>query len=195
MLDLLMFEMPGMGMRNIDRVESSSQRWIDIRAGRIAHHPAVLLVNAQLAHDLMVDGNIFFWHDDHLPEEPLDSRPFDLELLFFDVSFCKQDKVVARSQVVDSLLDSIKELQGMGTNLFSEAANLLDILVLKVPFCKATIGFDQAPGKIGRSIAHEALYIVQDSAHLRRDFLRRVYLPREKDVQATVRDAVAGGAN
>src|SRR5271157_2546698 len=53
----------------------------------------------------------------------------------------------------------------MRANLFSELANLLDILILKVPFCKTTIGFDQAPGKIGRSIAHQTLYIIQNSAH------------------------------
>src|SRR5260370_41682940 len=54
----------------------------------------------------------------------------------------------------------------MRANWFSELANLLDILISKVSFCKPTIGFDQAPGKIGRSIAHETFHIIQNSAHL-----------------------------
>src|SRR5260370_26794268 len=54
----------------------------------------------------------------------------------------------------------------MRANLFSEVANLLDIPILKVPFCKTAISFDQAPGKICRSITHETLYIIQNSAHL-----------------------------
>src|SRR5713226_4873191 len=56
----------------------------------------------------------------------------------------------------------------MSANLFSESANLLDILILKVSFCKPTIGFDQAPGKIDRPIAHETFHIIQNGAHLLR---------------------------
>jgi hypothetical protein len=48
--------MPGMGVRNIDCLESRGQRGIDIRAGRIADHPGVLRVNPQLARDPLVGG-------------------------------------------------------------------------------------------------------------------------------------------
>src|SRR6266536_4553935 len=54
----------------------------------------------------------------------------------------------------------------MRANLFSELAHLLDIRILKVFLRKATIGFDQTPGKIGRSIAHEPFYIIQNSSYL-----------------------------
>src|SRR5712692_9139652 len=162
-----------MGMRNIDRIESSSQRRIDIRAGRIAHHPGMLRVNPQLAHDTMVGGNIFFWHDDHLPEEPLNPRPFDLELLFFDLALREQEKVVSRRQVGQRLSDSLKELQGLSANAFTELAHLLDILLLQVLFRKTTIGFDQALCEIGRSIAHQTFYLIEHRPYL---------LPRESRV-------------
>src|SRR6266516_1620942 len=54
----------------------------------------------------------------------------------------------------------------MRANLLSELANLLNILILEFSFCKTTVGFDQTPGKIDRSIAHETFYIIQHSAHL-----------------------------
>src|SRR5712691_11915985 len=54
----------------------------------------------------------------------------------------------------------------MRANMFSEPANLPDIAILKISFCKTTIGFDQAPGKIGRSRAHETLYVIQNRAYL-----------------------------
>src|SRR5713226_9789861 len=54
----------------------------------------------------------------------------------------------------------------MRANVFAELANLLDILIPKVSFCKTTIGFDQAPGKIGRPVAHETFHIIQNRTHL-----------------------------
>src|SRR5258708_6489789 len=54
----------------------------------------------------------------------------------------------------------------MGTNLLAELANLLDILILKVFFCQATIGFDQTPGKIRRTIAHELFNLIKHRSHL-----------------------------
>jgi len=97
-----------MRVRNIDRIESRSQRRIDIRAGRIAHHPRLLRCNLQITHDMMIDRDVFFWHNDHLPEVPRDPRPLDLELLFFDISFRQQDKVMASRQIAERLLDSLK---------------------------------------------------------------------------------------
>src|SRR5713226_5560244 len=54
----------------------------------------------------------------------------------------------------------------MRANLFAKQAHLLDILILKIFFCETTIGFDQASGKIGRSIAHDPFYIIQNSSYL-----------------------------
>src|SRR6266852_7551883 len=54
----------------------------------------------------------------------------------------------------------------MRTNLLAELANLLDILILKVFFCQATIGFDQTPGKIRRTIAHEFFNLIKHRSHL-----------------------------
>src|SRR6266516_5124273 len=54
----------------------------------------------------------------------------------------------------------------MRVNLFSELANLLDILILRVFFCQPTIGFDQAPGEIDRAIAHQTLHVVQHRSYL-----------------------------
>src|SRR5438105_13726606 len=54
----------------------------------------------------------------------------------------------------------------MRVNLFSELANLLDILILRVFFCQATIGFDQAPGDIDRAIAHQTLHVIQHCSYL-----------------------------
>ena len=54
----------------------------------------------------------------------------------------------------------------MHANGFSEPANLLDILIPQIFFRKTTIGFDQAPGKIGRSIAHETFDLVKHRSYL-----------------------------
>src|SRR5258708_11227138 len=54
----------------------------------------------------------------------------------------------------------------MGTNLLAELANLLDILILKVFFCQATIGFYQTPGKIRRTIAHDLFNLIKHRSHL-----------------------------
>src|SRR5258708_34365912 len=54
----------------------------------------------------------------------------------------------------------------MRTNLLAELANLLDILILKVFFCQAMIGFDQTPGKIRRTIAHELFNLIKHRSHL-----------------------------
>src|SRR5437764_610367 len=66
-----------------------------------------------------------------------------------------------------------KELQGLRANLFSELADMLDILILQVFFRETTIGFDQALSEIDRSIAHQALYLIQHRPDL---------LPRESRV-------------
>src|SRR4051812_20067949 len=55
----------------------------------------------------------------------------------------------------------------MRANLFSELAYLFDISILMVFFRQTTVSFNQTPGKIGRSIAHETFYVVQDGAYLR----------------------------
>src|SRR5579859_5922376 len=73
---------------------------------------------------------------------------------------------MARHQIVERLFDSINQLQGMRANLFSKLAYLLDILVLKVLFRKTTIGFDQTPRKIRRSIAHKMFYLIEHSTNL-----------------------------
>src|SRR6266566_335761 len=54
----------------------------------------------------------------------------------------------------------------MRANAFSELANLPDILIMQVFFRKTTIGFDQAPAEIDRSIAHEAFHVIQHRPYL-----------------------------
>src|SRR5579859_2610997 len=103
-----MFEMPGMGVRDIDGVEASSQRRVDIGTRRIADHPCLLWVDLQFCDDAMIRSDIFFWNNYHLPEALLDSGTFDFEFLFFEVSLCKQDKVVSSRQIVEGLFDSVK---------------------------------------------------------------------------------------
>src|SRR6266487_1040422 len=74
----------------------------------------------------------------------------------------------------------------MRANLFSELAHLLDIRILKVFLRKTTIGFDQTPGKIGRSIAHEPFYVVQNSSYLRRS-KSRVIEERNKSMNGLLK--------
>ena len=68
---------------------------------------------------------------------------------------------MSRREIDQGLSDSLEELQGLRANLFSELADVLDILILQVFFRETTIGFDQALREIGRSIAHQALYLIQ----------------------------------
>src|SRR6266566_2848469 len=158
--------MPGMRVRNVDRIESSSKSGIDIRAGRIAYHPGALWINLQLAYDTMIGGNVFFWHDHYLLEVFLNSRPLNLELLFFAIAFGEQEQVVSRREIGQCLFDSLKKLQGLSANLLSETTNLLDILFLQVFFGKATIGFDQALREISRSITHQSFNLIQHRSNL-----------------------------
>src|SRR5581483_6312282 len=100
------------------------------------------------------------------PEECLDSGPLDFEFLFFDISFRQQDEVVPGSQVLQRLSDSREQLQGLSANTLAELANLLHVLVLKVFFGQAAIGFDQALREIDRAIAHQTFHFIQHRPYL-----------------------------
>src|SRR6266700_3907793 len=54
----------------------------------------------------------------------------------------------------------------MSANAFSELANLPDILIKQVFFRQSTIGLDQAPGEIDRSIAHDTFHVIQNHPYL-----------------------------
>src|SRR5262245_2880034 len=85
--DLLMLEMPRVRMRNQDRAESSFNRGIDVRFGRIADHPAAVFIEFVITHDAPVTVRILFAGDHGAPKKTCEPGCVDLPPLLFEVAF------------------------------------------------------------------------------------------------------------
>src|SRR5579859_2969992 len=101
MFYLLMLQMPGVRVRDIDGVEPGSQRGINIGAGRIANHPTLLPINLEILNNMPIGGNIFLRYHNYLAKILLNPRSLDLELLLLIIALRQQNQGMARREIVE----------------------------------------------------------------------------------------------
>src|ERR1700757_4481000 len=87
-LELRMFQMPGIRMRDENGIQTHLQRRIDVAARAIPDHPAVGLDDFELLDHSLVYRGIFFQHDFNRIEMRLQPRALDFRGLLWLVLPC-----------------------------------------------------------------------------------------------------------
>ena len=106
--DGLVFELPGVLMRDVDGVEADLHGGIDVAARAVADHPGVILYDFVFVDEEIVGLGIFFADDFDELEKSLEAGALDFRGLLGGLAFCEENQAMALGEIGERFGNSVE---------------------------------------------------------------------------------------
>ncbi len=168
LLDLVVFEDPGVGVVDKDGMKSGGEGWIDVGTRAVADHPCLLRVERVFADDVAIGVDVFLrWHFNG-SEMLLDAGALEFVELLFGVAFGGEDDGVAFGEAGEGFGNAGEQFYFLLGDGAGEADDLLRLAVIRWGAVDFLIAAQEGLFEAGQAVAGEAdgfvLALVEDGA-------------------------------
>src|SRR6202022_786555 len=169
--DRLVFELPGLLVRDVDGVEANLHGGIDVAARAVADHPAVGFYDLVFAHEFAIALRAFFGNNLDELEEALQTGALDLGGLLGGLPFSEENQAMALGQISERFWDAIKNFWRRALEIDDACVNLRKHFALGQMLRQFQISFLERAAEAAHSVAILAnifaLGFVEDVADVR----------------------------
>jgi hypothetical protein len=164
----LVFELPGVFVRDVDGVEADLHGRVDVAARAVADHPTVRFHDFVFAHEFAVSFGTFLGNNFDELEEALQAGTLDFGGLFGGLALGEENQAVALGEIGKRFGDAIEDFWRRALEINDAGVNLSEHLTLRHVFRELQIGFLERSAEAAHTVAVLAnvfaLRFVQDVA-------------------------------
>jgi hypothetical protein len=151
--DGLVFELPGVLMRNVDGVEADLHGGIDVAARAVADHPGVIFYDFVFADEEVVGLGIFFADDFDELEKSLEARALDFRGLLGRLAFREEDEAVAFGEIGKRLGHSVQNFWRCAFEIDDAIVNLRKRCALRLVLGELHVSFFERTAEAANAIS------------------------------------------